>query len=182
MWALDGHLTKLDEQRGHTSHVPQLPVASGLGNLTLSASSDLVADTFCGNRASWLSNSSSSNSNNRSSNGDGRRSNGNCGNCGRGDNVTSDADMGFGIGISLSLHEVKAAGCSNLVFWDSDDGHIYEFKCCNGKYVDDFHDDHIMMVWWWWWLWWWWFWVWTRWCWESLCLCCIIPYQRGQII
>merc|ERR1719341_890931 len=66
-----------------------------------------------------------SNSNSRSSNGDGRSSNGNRGNCGGGDDVTSDADMGIcfsigigiGIGIGIcfgvSLHKMKTGGCSN---------------------------------------------------------------------
>jgi len=63
------------------------------------------------------SDSRSSNSDSRSSNSNGRSSNSNSGNCGRGDDVTRDADMGIGISFSIgfSLDKVKAGGSSNLV-------------------------------------------------------------------
>ena len=91
----------------------------------------------------------SGDSNSRSGNGDGRSSNGNGCDCGRGDDVSSDADMGIGIGFGFSLREMKAGRGSDLyIFWESDDGHTYGLKCCNGDFVEDFQDDDILMVLW----------------------------------
>ena len=93
---------------------------------------DLIAHTLCDSSASGLSDSMgsdsrrsncdsrSSNSDSRSSDSNGRSSNSNSGNCGRGDNVTRDANMGIGISIGIgfsigfSFDKVKAGGSSNL--------------------------------------------------------------------
>ena len=92
------------------------------------------------------SDSRRSNRDSRSSNSNGRSSNSNSGNCGRGDDVTRDADMGISISIGISfsigfsLDKVKAGGSSNLVIGI---GMMAVEVCGSGDNdgFDDYHED-----------------------------------------